>query len=39
MASKVKVARHYIENNEPDLSILDLDARITNTCDFIVSVN
>lgn len=38
-ASKVKVARHYIENNKPDLSILDLGVRIKDTCDFIVSVN
>jgi len=38
-ASKVKVARHYIENNEPDFNVLDLEARIEEVCDFIVSVN
>lgn len=38
-ASKVKVARHYVDNNDPDLSILDLDQRLQQLCDFIASVN
>lgn len=38
-ASKVKVARHYVDNNEPDLSVLDLGQRLQQLCDFITSVN
>lgn len=37
--SKVKGARQYVENNDPDLSILDLDQRLQQLCDFIISVN
>ncbi|MFT7003390.1 MAG: AAA15 family ATPase/GTPase [Sulfurimonas sp.] len=38
-ASKVKVARHYIDNNQPDFNVLDLEIRIKQVCNFIVSVN
>nr|WP_248376329.1 AAA family ATPase [Vibrio cyclitrophicus] len=38
-ASKVKVARHYIENNSPDFSVLDLNARVTQLCEFIGHAN
>ena len=38
-ANKVKVARHYVENNKPDLSKLDLDDRLDELCTFIVSIN
>ncbi|MCO4756180.1 MAG: ATP-binding protein [Bacteriovoracaceae bacterium] len=37
--SKVKVARHYVRNYSPDLSIMDLNERITELCSFIKSVN
>jgi hypothetical protein len=38
-ASKVKVARFYIENYEPDFSVLDLTQRLDQLCDFISSSN
>lgn len=38
-ANKVKVARHYIENNKVDLNVLDLDARLNELCDFISLAN
>jgi len=38
-ASKVKVAKHYVENNDVDLSILDLNERIRDLCVFISEVN
>ena len=38
-ANKVKVARHYIENNTPDLSVFDLNERIEQLCAFIIEVN
>jgi predicted ATP-dependent endonuclease of OLD family len=38
-ASKVKVARYYVTNNEADLSLLDLDVYITKICDFIDDIN
>ena len=34
-ASKVKVAKHYVENNSPDLNVFDLNKRISQLCDFI----
>ena len=34
-ASKVKVARLYIENYEPDFSVLDLNERLEQLCVFI----
>lgn len=38
-ANKVKVAKHYIENNEIDFSVLDLDDRMNKLCEFISMVN
>ncbi len=38
-ANKVKVARHYVGNNKPDLSRLDLNARLEELCVFITSIN
>ncbi|MDA3799193.1 MAG: AAA family ATPase [Kiritimatiellae bacterium] len=38
-ANKVKVAKHYIDTFEADLSILDLDERVAELCDFIASCN
>lgn len=38
-ASKVKVARHYVSNNEVDFNVLDLEARIAQLCEFIVKSN
>lgn len=38
-ASKVKIARHYVQNNEPNLDVLDLDSNVGRLCDFIHSAN
>jgi predicted ATPase len=38
-ASKVKVARYYVENYEPDFDILDLDKRLEQLCKFISESN
>lgn len=38
-ASKVKVARYYVENYQPDFSVLDLNKRIGQLCGFISSSN
>jgi len=38
-ASKVKVARHYVENNPADLNALDLTERINQLVSFIHSAN
>ncbi len=38
-ASKVKVARHYVSNNEVDFKVLDLEPRLTQLCDFIAKSN
>ena len=38
-ANKVKVARHYVENNSVDLNSLDLKARINQLVDFIMFSN
>ncbi len=38
-AHKVKVARHYISNYQPDLSVLDLDKRLNQLCAFISTAN
>lgn len=38
-ANKVKVARHYTENNKPDLSKLDLKSKIVKLCKFISEIN
>jgi len=38
-ANKVKVARHYIEVNPVDFSVLDLNKRLDELCDFILKVN
>jgi hypothetical protein len=38
-ASKVKVARHYIEENEVDFTVLDLNARLEELCGFISQAN
>jgi predicted ATPase len=38
-ASKVKVARFYVENYAPDFSVLDLNKRVEQLCDFISSSN
>ncbi len=38
-ANKVKVARHYVANNTPNFSVLDLDICIAKVCDFINDVN
>ena len=38
-ASKVKVARHYIENNPADLSVLDLTERLNQLVEFIRCAN
>ena len=38
-ASKVKVARHYVNNNVVNLGVLDLNERISGLCDFISEVN
>jgi hypothetical protein len=38
-ANKVKVARHYVENNAADLSVLDLGKKIDELCSFISMVN
>jgi AAA15 family ATPase/GTPase len=38
-ANKVKVARYYIEKNEVDLTVLDLNARLKELCDFISQAN
>jgi hypothetical protein len=39
VASKVKVARHYVKTNDVDFSVLDLKARIDQLCDFIFQAN
>lgn len=38
-ASKVKVARHYITENEVDFGVLDLNARLEELCEFISYAN
>lgn len=38
-ASKVKVARHYVSNNEVDFNVLDLKARLVQLCEFISKSN
>ncbi|WP_136810844.1 AAA family ATPase [Desulfosediminicola flagellatus] len=38
-ANKVEVAKHYVKTNKPDLSILDLEARISELNDFILKAN
>lgn len=38
-ANKVKVARYYIENYEPDLSVFDLEERMDQLVEFISSAN
>lgn len=38
-ANKVKVAKHYIENYKIDFSVLDLDDRMNELCEFISMVN
>ena len=38
-ANKVKVARHYVENNPADLSVLDLKARMDELVEFIHKAN
>jgi len=38
-ASKVKVARHYIKENEADFEVLDLNARLEELCEFISQAN
>ncbi|PMG27471.1 hypothetical protein BCU94_18880 [Shewanella sp. 10N.286.52.C2] len=38
-ASKVKVARHYIEENEVNFNVLDLDSRLNDLCEFIALSN
>jgi len=38
-ADKVKVARAFVEENEPDLSVLDLNKRIEQLLAFIVKAN
>lgn len=38
-ASKVKVARFYVENFAPDFSVLDLNERLSKLCDFISASN
>jgi len=38
-ASKVKVARYYIEKYQPDFNVLDLNKRLEQLCEFISSSN
>lgn len=38
-ASKVKVARHYIKENEVNFDVLDLGARVDEFCQFISQAN
>lgn len=38
-ASKVKVARYYVEKYQPDFNVLDLNKRIEQLCEFISSSN
>lgn len=38
-ASKVKVARYYVSNNNADLNVLDLSERIDQLCEFISVAN
>ena len=38
-ANKVKVARHYIKENEADFDVLDLNAKLRKLCEFISQVN
>jgi hypothetical protein len=38
-ASKVKVARYYVENYQPDFNVLDLNKRIEQLCGLISSSN
>ena len=38
-ANKVKVARHYVENNTPNLSSLDLKERLQDLVNFIDEAN
>lgn len=38
-ANKVKVARHYVDNNKPDFTVLDLNELIEQLCKFISGVN
>lgn len=38
-ANKVKVAKHYIENNAADFSTLDLNEQLTKLCEFILVAN
>ena len=38
-ADKVKVAKHYVENNSVDLNVLDLKQRISQLCEFIATSN
>ncbi|RNC77119.1 hypothetical protein DA717_12050 [Piscirickettsiaceae bacterium NZ-RLO2] len=39
MADKVRVAKHYTENNAPNLDILDLKKRVKQLTDFIERCN
>ena len=39
VASKVKVAKYYVENNSVDLEVLDLNDRVSQLCSFISEVN
>ncbi len=38
-ASKVKIARNYVSNNEPNLNALDLNDRVEQLCEFISHAN
>lgn len=38
-ANKVKVARNYVNDNAADLSVLDLNERVEELCDFISKAN
>lgn len=38
-ANKIKVARHYIKENEVDFEVLDLNEQVVKLCNFISQVN
>lgn len=39
VANKVKVARHYVKQNEVDFTVLDLNSRLDELCVFISQAN
>ena len=38
-ANKVKVAKHYVKNNDVNFNVFDLNERMDELCDFILKAN